>query len=143
MNNNDNAIRVVVNNNFHAYTATVTESLGAVLELGISKINYMSDDAILNWIREALEMAEETQSWADKEDLSLKKRITTYRKGLDAVKDKSRETIMNFFVNIAMGCAGMATLSGFGFANTTNRGGRQKSKGSRMVNPEKRTIYAG
>jgi hypothetical protein len=141
-NTNDEQVMMRVNGVFHSYVSDITTAMGNCLEIGMQRLAFMSNDAIINWINEALLLAEETMDWPGFKNIALKKRITTYRKGLEAVKDKDRETLMNFYTNIALGCSGNSLLSGFGFTETVNRGGKIKAKGkNNFYNPEKKSIY--
>jgi hypothetical protein len=130
-------IRVKVNGKYQGSVKTGTEVLGYMLSLGMEDLKYFSEDAIINWIRESLELANEVLEW--KTDPSLRKRLEIYNKSLSKINN--RESAMNLFVNIAMSCEGLGTLSGFGMANVESNEGRMKSKGKLLINPEKRSIY--
>lgn len=117
---------------------TVRMLLNYILALGMEDLKYMSEDGIVNWIATALDTVEEMLTW--KKDLTLKKRIIMYRKSLEYIKN--RDMAMNLFTNIALSCEGLGTLSGFGMANVESKGGRSKSKGKIMLNPEKQS-YRG
>ncbi len=131
-------IRVKVNGYYEGYIQNGTHALSYILSLGMENLKYMSQDGIVNWIAGGLDTVEEMLSW--KKDASLRKRISLYRKSLERVTD--RDMSMNLFINIAMSCEGLRTLSGFGMANVESKGGRMKGKGKIMVNPEKRSIYS-
>jgi len=131
-------IRVKVNNQYQGYIKNGTHALNYILALGMEDLKYMSEDGIVNWIATALDTVEEMLTW--KKDLTLKKRIIMYRKSLEYIKN--RDMAMNLFTNIALSCEGLGTLSGFGMANVESKGGRSKSKGKIMLNPEKQS-YRG
>jgi hypothetical protein len=137
VNTNNTDIRVKVNGQYEGYIKNGTHALNYILSLGMEDLKYMSQDGILNWIATALDTVEEMLTW--KKDLSLKKRIIMYRKSLEYAKDKDRDTAMNLFINVALSCEGLGTLSGFGMANVECKGGRAKSKSKIMTNPEKKT----
>ena len=144
--NENNGIRIVCNGVFHAYVEDGSQAMGHVLELGMTSLHYMSADAIKNYILEAMLLAEETIGWNDdvvkrrREDSSLRKRITMYRKSLDHIGE-DRENLMMMYVNIAMSCNNLGQLSGFSMVNTTNTQGRNKTKSSMYRNPEKQSMY--
>ena len=131
-------IRIKVNGEYQGYIKDGTHALGYILSLDMEDLKYMSEDGIINWIAGAIDTAEEMLSW--KPDAALKKRIVMYRKTLERVK--GRERAMDLFVNIALACEGLSTLSGFGMANVESNEGRVKSKSKIWTNPEKRS-YRG
>lgn len=134
-------MKLMINGSFHSYVDNPTEALGNILEQNMVNLHYMSKDGMIKYMLEAILLVEETMTeWGDK-DVSLKKRITQLRKGLEAIENKDRETVMNFYANMMLGCNGMSTLSGYGMANTTTRQGRMKARSKIWTNPEKRTIY--
>ena len=135
--NDEKHIKMICNNNFHCYISDGTHAIEAMLELGMEQLKYMSADAIKNWIYSALDTAEEMTTW--KKDISLKKRISIYRKTLENITD--RDNLTMFYVNTMLACDGMSTLSGFGMANVASDGGRSKAKSKILTNPEKRSIY--
>lgn len=132
------SIRMIVNDIFYGYVANGSEALGQILNLGLDRIHFMSDDAIKNWISSALDIAEEIYSW--KKDGVLKRRISLYRKSLEHCN--GRDNLITFFTNVALSCEGLGNLPGFGMSNVSNDKGRMKSKGKIWINPEK-TSYRG
>jgi hypothetical protein len=132
-------MKLNINGGFHSYVVDATEALGNILEQNMANLHYMSCDGIINYMLEAMLLVEETiTEWGNK-DTSLKKRITQLRKGIEAVKDRDRTTLMNFYTNMMLGCAGMATLSGYGMCTTKSSKGRIKMAGKIWLNPEKKS----
>lgn len=132
-------IRVKVNGQYQGYIKNGSHALNYILSLGMEDLKYMSQDGIINWIAGALDTVEEMLTW--KKDLTLKKRITMFRKSLEYVKEGDRDMALNLFINMALTCEGLGTLTGFGMSNVESKGGRMKGKGKIMINPEKKTIY--
>lgn len=133
------SIRMILNGQFHSFLDNETHALGHILEIAMDKLKYMSEDAIRNWIDGALCLGEEMLEW-DK-NIPLKKRLTVYRKSLEHSLD--RTSLINLFVNMALSCGGLGTLSGFGMANVSQDKGRMKKKASIWTNPEKRSYRLG
>lgn len=86
--------------------------ISAITELAMDNIKYMSKEAMIEWLLQACEMAEETLEW--KKNATLSKKINFIR---DYFKehDPSRDRIMNIMVNIILSGQGLSTLSGFGY----------------------------
>lgn len=130
-------IRIKVNGEYQGYIKDGTHAIGYILSLGMEDLKYFSLDGILRWIEGALDTAEEMIEWNT--DIQLKKRIIMYRKSIDKITD--RDHAMNLYVNVALACEGLSTLSGFGMSNVESKQGRMKSKSRILTNPEKQTIY--
>lgn len=128
-------IKIKLNGKHQGGVKTGTEALNYILSLGMEDLKYFSQDAIENWIKEALDMAEEILEWG--KDISLKKRVEMYRKALTHTTD--RESAVNLFVNMTLSCEGLGTLSGFGMANVDSNKGRMKAKSKIWTNPERKS----
>jgi hypothetical protein len=128
-------IRMVVNESFYGYMENGKAVFASVMSLGMDKIKYMSEDAIRNWINEAILLTEEVLEW--KKDIPLKKRLNVYKKNLDYCN--GRENLMLLFTNIVLSCEDMSTLPGFGMANVSKSKGSTKSRSKIWLNPEKRS----
>lgn len=136
--NSINEIRVNVNDKKHGYFVKGIDVLSHILSLAIWQINYMSKEAIVDWLTNSLDIVEEMMIL--NEDKTLNKKISLYRKSIDYIKD--RESAISAFTNIMLACDGLNTLHGFGMANVQSDGGRNKLSGGKiLINPEKRTIY--
>lgn len=128
-------IRVKVNDEWQGYIKNGTHAINYILSLGMEDLKYMSKEGIIDWISGALELAEEMLEW--KKDATLKRRIVMYRRSLEHIT--TRERAVDFFINVALACEGLATLNGFGMANTESKGGRLKFKSKILLNPEKQS----
>lgn len=128
--------KIMVNDFFYCRTENIKQTLEALLLLGSDQLKYMSEDAIKDRIYGTLDLIEEALEW--KKNIHMKKKIASCRKYLPNVN--TREGAMMFYTNMMLSCAGLGTLTGFGLANTESKGGRMKSKGRILINPEKRTM---
>lgn len=85
-----------------------------VIGLCMPHLQYMSKEAILDWIKETCSLMEETLTWG--KNPTLKRRIGYTREYLAKREDElSREILMSIVINIILAGNGMSTLSGFGY----------------------------
>jgi hypothetical protein len=144
-------LQIVLNENAYSFAQDSNDALNQILSIGLPRIHYMSADGLKHWILESMNLVEETLDWTydgmqeneiamlKKSNTKLKRRIATFRKGLD--RELPRESMINFYTNMVMTCEGLATLTGFGICKTTTKKGRQKGKATMKLNPEKMSIY--
>jgi len=116
-------IKVVVNGVLWGRTKQ-SGALGSIVEVCMEKLNYMSREAMIEWLLESCNLAEETLSW--KKNATLARRINYIREYLKH-RDPSREVVMSMIVNTVLSGHGLGNLSGFGY-----KIGKARSK----INPE-------
>jgi hypothetical protein len=95
-------------------TVEHSHALGQILLLCIPHIEYMSKEAMYDWIMGACDLAEETLEW--KKSSKIKSKITLIRKYFDKKYEKmTREHLANYLMNLVLSSEGMGTLPGFGY----------------------------
>lgn len=130
-------IKIILNGMYYEAVKTPKESLGSVLGIFLTRLRYMSDDAIRSSINEAILLVEEVLDM--KGDSRTKRMITNSKKYLS--KDLSRDQLMSFYTEMVMSGEGLSTLSGFGIAKTSTTEGKKKGKASQGLNAEKVSLY--
>lgn len=87
--------------------------VSAVCELSMDKMKFMSKEAMIQWMLDACDLAEETLAW--KKNATLSKKIKYIR---DYFKEHNpdRVTTMSILTNIVLSGQGLGTLSGFGYS---------------------------
>lgn len=133
---NEQVYQIIVNDGFYSICKTPKEALHLLISLSFSKIQWISGDAIKNWILESLSMIEEA---FETRDAKTKRQFTNIRKYLE--KDLTREQLQKFIVDVSLACEGLSTLSGFGVCKTTSSRGRKKGKAAQGLNAEKISLY--
>jgi hypothetical protein len=130
-------IKIILNGMYYEAVKTPKESLGSILGIFLTRLDYMSDDAIRSNINEAILLVEELLDV--KGDSRTKRMITNSRKYLS--KDLNREQLIRFYIDMVMAGEGLSTLSGFGIAKTSTTEGKKKGKASQGLNAEKISLY--
>ncbi len=98
--------------------------ISGVSELAMEHIKYMSKEAMITWLYEACNLAEETLEW--KKNATLSRRIKKIREYFNH-HDPNRGMVVNILVNTILSGQGLSTLSGFGYS---------KIGSSYRINPE-------
>jgi len=87
------------------------ELFGYIVGLCMPHIQFMSKDAIIEWIEESCFLLEETLEWA--KNPSLKRKITYVRDYIFRKRDiLSRERTIMFLTNIVLSSQGLGTIPG-------------------------------
>ncbi len=98
--------------------------IAGLSELAMENIKYMSKEAMVTWLYEACNLAEETLEW--KKNATLSRKIKQIREYFNH-HDPDRQTTMNILINVILSGQGLGTLSGFGYG---------KSGSAYQTNPE-------
>jgi len=100
-------VDIIINNKYSGKIDR-REALGTIIGLCMRHLEYMSTDAMKEWILESCSLIEETLEW--KNNVTIKKKINRIRDYFTITPDIDRETMMTVTTNMILGSEGLGIL---------------------------------